>query len=111
MRHARADFDGVQPWPQKRPHIARVHGEVHFDLPDDAAAAADPVIPEDEPVALLRGQDPIAWRAVEAYCDLAEAEGVQTDLIAALRRHAVEMRDWCEKTGHGLPDAPEHVLR
>ena len=114
MIHARSDYDSVQPWPTKRPHIVRDEGgevDVLPDGVDPAEAGCGPVIPDDEPVALLRGQDPIAWRAVEAYCDLAESEGVQPDLIDTLRRHAVAMREWCEQVGHGLPDAPAEVLR
>lgn len=111
MKHARTDYDAIQPWPTKRPHTARVHGAVHFDLPADAEPACDPLIPDDEPVALLRGQDPVGWRAVLAYCDIAEGMNVQPDLVAALRAHADAMREWCERVGHGLPDAPSEVLR
>lgn len=122
MLHARSDYDSIQPWPVKRAHIARQDGRVvrvPIDDPDlriDAEVQIEtgrvqPVIPDDEPVALIRGQDPIGWRAVLAYCDIAEAEGVQPDLIDTLRRHAEKMREWCERVGHGLPDAPAEVLR
>lgn len=114
MLHARSDYDGIQPWPQKRPHIGRDEGGEVGTVPDGvdpAAVGVGPVIPEDEPVALIRGQDPIGWRAVLAYCDIAESEGVQSDLIDTLRRHAEKMREWCERVGHCLPDAPEEVLR
>lgn len=112
MKHARSDYDAIQPWPMQRPHVVRIDGRV--TLLDDGIEPGDdaqPIIPEDEPVALLRGQDPIAWQAVEAYCDIAEEQGVQADLVEALRLHAAEMREWCERVGHGLPDAPSNVLR
>lgn len=115
MKHARSDYDAIQPWPQKRPHICRVDGEVgtlpEGVTPENLGLPVEPVIPEDEPVALIRGQDPIGWRTVLAYCDIAESEGVQPDLIEALRQHATAMREWCERVGHGLPDAPSEVLR
>ncbi len=78
MKHARLDYDEIQ----------------------------DPrnLIPEDEPVFLLRGQDKFAHQVVALYADLAERGGADTKLVDAAREQSQLMRDW--PTKH-VPDLPE----
>jgi hypothetical protein len=111
MLHARSDYDCIQPWPQKRPHYGQVDG-IKGPIAGDNFDNVGPIIPEDEPVALIRGQDPVGWRTVLAYCDIAEdMGGVDPDLVQALRLHADKMKDWCERVGKDKPDAPAGALR
>lgn len=83
MIHARSDYDCIQPWPTKRPPIAKQNGNtvlVPIDEPGwagtDAAAQlamgrVQPIIPDDEPVFLIRGQDLAAIPAALAWCEAA----------------------------------------
>lgn len=76
MKHARADYNRIQ----------------------DPAG----LIPEDEPVFLLRGQDELACKAVAYYAELCKA--VQAPEIAAkAEAHARAMADWPKKK---VPDLP-----
>lgn len=70
MKHAREDYNRIQ----------------------------DPayLIPENEPVFLIRGQDPAAPAAVEAYALFAELTGAEQRLIDLVRELAVDMRQWQE---------------
>ena len=70
MKHARSDYDRIQ----------------------DPAG----LIPDDEPVFLLRAQDRLAWHVVKIYAFCAELIGQQ--MIADLsREHAQKMKDWPKK--------------
>lgn len=72
MRHLREDYDAIQPWPTKRPHFAKriPHGTLHRG---DAATQlvelgdAAPIIPDDEPVFVLRAKDVIAPHLVRQW--------------------------------------------
>lgn len=75
MRHARADYNRFQ----------------------DPAG----IIPDDEPVFLLRGQDRLAADAVEFYAALVQAAGGSADVVEKSRRWASEMRAWSPRK---LPD-------
>jgi hypothetical protein len=68
MKHARADYNRIQ----------------------------DPsgIIPEDEPVFLLRSQDFVAPDIVELWADRAELAGAKADIVLAARQQAKKMRDW-----------------
>lgn len=80
MKHARADYDRIQ----------------------DPAQ----LIPEDEPVFLLRGQDICAPRAVEVWAELAENMGAEPEIIRAARAQAKRMRKW--QDGYfKVPDMPK----
>ncbi|KKM77694.1 hypothetical protein LCGC14_1367460 [marine sediment metagenome] len=81
MRHARTDHDRIQD-PQN-------------------------LIPEDEPVLLLRGQDAVAYQVVELYAQLLEGYGRDPELIASIRGQAHRMADW---TPHKMPDTPKEYL-
>lgn len=118
MRHLRADYDAIQPWPVKRPHIAKQDGRTVQVPTDDIDAEVQvkigrvqPLIPDDEPVFLLRGQDPAAHRAVLAYAAFAEQEGAAPELVAAVRWWAADMKACADRVEHGPPDVPPGVLR
>lgn len=59
------------------------------------------LIPEDEPVFILRGQDKYAARTVNFYADLVEENKGSVDVVNATRELANWMRDWPK---HKEPD-------
>ena len=77
MKHARPDYDRFQ----------------------DPAG----IIPEDEPVFLLRGQDRFAAATVRWYADLIEAEGADPEMVRLCRVHADRMQAWRPRK---FPDVP-----
>jgi len=86
MKHARTDYD---------------------ERIQDSAG----IIPVDEPVFLLRGQDPIAAYAVGAWADEAEKAGAAPETIARVRRWASEMAEYALRANHGVPDTPGEVRK
>lgn len=70
------------------------------------------LIPDDEPVVFIRGQDALAVSTAEAWIRLAEAAGVDGALVAAVREHAQRIADWQFENSEKVkvPDAPEGVL-
>lgn len=118
MRHLRTDYAAIQPWPVQRPHIARVDGEVTtdivvWDVPELGVSSMDrvqPLIPDDEPVFLLRGQDPAAHFVVRYYAAMAKTLGAAPELVAAVHGWAAEMAEYAEHAGHGAPDVPAGML-
>lgn len=62
-------------------------------------------IPEDEPVFLLRAQDPIAYEIVSIYAQRAEEIGADPLLVEAARQHSAAMWRW--PTKKACPDMPE----
>lgn len=76
MKHAREDYDRFQ----------------------DPAG----LIPEDEPVVLLRGQDSLAVRALEYYAELCE-DNQAPDIAAKVKEHVALMKQWPKKK---IPDLP-----
>jgi hypothetical protein len=118
MRHLRSDYDAIQPWPVKRPHIAKQDGRTVQVPTDDIDAEVQvkigrvqPLIPDDEPVFLLRGQDPAAAEAVMAWADAVESRGGDPVLAARVREWAMEMHAYALAKHHGAPDVPEGMLR
>lgn len=55
------------------------------------------IIPEDEPVFLLRAQDRVAPNAVLYWAEMAEKEGVDPEMIRLARKHAEKMVQWPKK--------------
>ena len=55
------------------------------------------IIPEDEPVFLLRGRDPFAPAAVEHWAEMAERGGVRAEQVINAIAHADKMRQWPTK--------------
>ncbi len=84
MKHARSDYDRIQ----------------------DPAG----LIPEDEPVFIIRGQDRSGPAVVMAWAKLAEDLGASMEIVEAARRQAREMMAWQADHGSKIPDAPESVL-
>ncbi len=78
MRHARDDYDRIQ----------------------DPAG----LIPEDEPVFLLRGQDVVAPAIVEKWAMVAADLGASKEIVTAALQQASRMRAWQMQHGHKVPD-------
>lgn len=64
------------------------------------------LIPEDEPVFLLRAQDKTAPEVVDAWADWAKEDGAADNIVEAARTHAELMRKWQEVHGSKVPDMP-----
>lgn len=64
------------------------HGRSDYDqrIQDNAG-----LIPDEEPVFLLRGQDRMAARAVRHYADLLESTGASFNHVEKVRRHALDI--------------------
>lgn len=80
MKHARPDYNRIQ----------------------DPAG----IIPEDEPVLLLRGQDLAAPEAVRAWIKQARILGASEEILDAASGQALEMIRWQEEHGAKVPDMP-----
>ena len=78
MRHARPDYDRFQ----------------------------DPLglVPDDEPVFLIRGQDLAAVATLRYYAMQAHKNGAANDLITAVLDHANAMADWQRTVARKTPD-------
>lgn len=64
------------------------------------------LIPDDEPVFVIRGQDAAAPGTVEAWANFAEHCGASPEIVAMARQHAAVMREWQLKHGRHVPDLP-----
>jgi len=62
------------------------------------------LIPDDEPVFLLRGQDALAIGAVKTYLEACKANG--TNNVEKVEEHLQKMMDWPKKK---MPDVPKGV--
>jgi hypothetical protein len=112
MKHARSDYACIQPWPTKRPHYGRdpVTGEKGLYSIEATGEGLDPIIPEDEPVFLIRGQDLAAIPAAEAWCEAAEALGADPAIVETVRLHVEVVRTWQAENIAKVPDAPAGAL-
>ncbi len=81
MKHARSDYDRIQ----------------------DPAG----LIPDDEPVFLLRAQDKLAPGIVAKWASDARAAGASEEIVGAAFRHARAMQIWQNEHGMKIPDMPE----
>lgn len=81
MKHAREDYNRIQ----------------------------DPanLIPENEPVFLLRGQDAAAPSAIEAWIAKARQFGAKENILKAAQDHADLMRIYQIEIQNKIPDMPE----
>lgn len=115
MRHLRADYDAIQPWPTKRPHIVRdpLAGPVEIKATSIDERALEPIIPDDEPVFLLRAKDKVAPWAVHAWANNASALGADQDLVDRVHAFAEEMSEYARQHHRGgkVPDVPPGLLR
>ena len=75
---------------------------------DDYNRIQDPagLIPEDEPVFLLRGQDISAPAIVESWARNVESLGASDEIVAAAFEQASKMRAWQMQHGRKVPDMP-----
>lgn len=65
------------------------------------------LIPEDEPVFLIRAKDKTGPMTVEAWANFAECEGAAPEMVAAARKHANAMRAFQAMRGCQVPNMPE----
>lgn len=112
MRHLRQDYNAIQPWPVKRPHLVkRPDGSTGEPLIDGFLTNGEaPIIADDEPVFVLRGQDPAAARAVRTYAAEWLIHGGDPDVARQLLGWADEMEAYAAQAGHGAPDVPAEFL-
>ena len=80
MKHARKDYDRIQD--------------------------PDGIIPEDEPVFLIRGQDLAAPETLRAYAVEAHRKGADQHLIDATLKQARNMEEWQRNRARKTPDMP-----
>lgn len=132
MIHARKDYDAIQPFPTKRPHHVKVWDSAReddpdnawdlvMDIPDEVAEleascdnAPQPIIPDDEPVFLIRAKDVIGVEIVFEYVSRLKDEiGEDSEMVQAIRKHAQAMEDYAAQRYNGgkVPDVPDGMLR
>lgn len=82
MKHSRSDYNRIQD--------------------------SDKLIPDDEPVFLLRASDKFAPATMDYWIGMLIRESGDSKTIARLQDHAQNMRVWQNEHGGGkVPDAPE----
>ena len=65
------------------------------------------LIPQDEPVFLLRAKDMNAPAVVRLWADIAASNGADANICNAALAHADKMEEWQSKHGNQIPDMPE----
>lgn len=65
------------------------------------------LIPRDEPLFLVRGQDGVGGEAVRAWAELAQAAGARPEILAAAREQAARMDAWPKKKVADLAGQPQ----
>lgn len=109
MRHLRLDYEAIQPWPTKRDHFVRVDGRV---AEDRIGTHGDPIIPDDEPVFILRAKDLAGPETVRLWAQEASDCGADRGLCARVAEWADEMEAWAMANGgQKIPDVPPGLLR
>lgn len=83
----------------------------HLRTDYDDAAALDAKIPADEPVFLIRGQDPASRPALRAWATATEMLGGDPELVRRVREWADHMDCWAVGHGKKVADAPTDVFR
>ena len=78
---------------------------------DDYNRIQDPagLIPQDEPVFLLRGQDKHAPEVVAFWANLVLREGGDPTIGNMAMQHSRRMKDWQAEHGKKAPDLPPNV--
>ena len=84
-----------------------IHARSDYDRIQDPAG----LIPDDEPVFLIRGQDRAAVAAGVAWVMEAKSIGADPELIETVGRHILLIQDWQRRHGSKVPDAPAEALR
>lgn len=88
MKHARPDYEG------------------RF-VDNGAPGRPDHVIPEDEPVLLVRGQDRAAPATARAWAEENDRLGGDPMMSTRVRQHALRIEEWQASTGKSkLADMP-----
>jgi hypothetical protein len=78
------------------------HARPDYDRIQDPAG----LIPDDEPVFLIRAKDAISPAVVNHWASLAQLAGASPVMVRAARRQADAMKDWQVKHGSKIPDLP-----
>jgi len=65
------------------------------------------LIPKDEPVFLLRGQDILAPQLVATWAHRARVAGCSLEIVEAAEEQAEAMRAWQIKKAAKIPDLPQ----
>lgn len=73
---------------------------------EDYSRIQDPsgLIPENEPVFLLRGQDVLAPKLLEEWADRLELNGGSKEMADLVRSHAKRMIEWQVNVKAKVPD-------
>lgn len=108
MRHARSDYEAIQPWPTKRPHHVKQNGVLAMDVPPEMTGY--PIIPDDEPVFILRAKDITAPAIVRLWCQAQEDIGGDPVVAERIQRWADEMESYGREHGAKVPDTPHEFL-
>lgn len=114
MKHCRTDYEAIQPWPTKRPHHADVAGERSLDVPESIWGDADPIIPDDEPVFILRAKDITAPEVVRYWAQLQrEIDGGDESTAERVDAFADEMGRYAADhySGGKVADTPHEWLQ
>lgn len=113
MKHLRDDYNAIQAYPTKRQHFVRINGETVKAGDEHLGLHMDPIIPDDEPVFLLRAKDKTAPYVVRTWADAAERAGADKDLCERVREFAHEMELYAEThyAGGKTPDTPKNLLQ
>ena len=64
------------------------------------------IIPDDEPVFLIRAQDMLGPDIVDQWAEWAEEEGAKENIVKHAKEHAQAMRKWQGDHGSKIPDMP-----
>jgi hypothetical protein len=80
-----------------------IHARADYNRIQDPAG----LIPEDEPVFLIRAQDETSALTVEKWAEYAEQAGADWSIVKAARDHAAAMRGYQRKHGCKIPDMPD----
>jgi hypothetical protein len=75
---------------------------------DDYNRIQDPagLIPDDEPVFLVRGQDAAGPQTLRCWADMAHDLGASDAIVKAALRQANAMEDWQRQKAQKTPDLP-----
>ena len=76
---------------------------IHASEKYNQAPSLDHLIPDDEPVFLIRGHDPSAMLVISTWLKYARDRGVPEERLREVRLHAIEMAGW--RKPEELPDA------
>lgn len=81
MKHAREDYNRIQ----------------------DPAG----LIPDDEPVFLIRGQDAVAPAVIRMWAEFAKLAGAKANIVRAAYAQAERIEQWQQDVASKTPDMPE----